>query len=329
MSSLSEKIFVPINGVEQGMFIQSIDVHQPVLLFLHGGPGMPEYFMTARFPTGLENLFTVCWWEQRGSGLSYHPGMPRETLTLEQLLADTLAAAEYLRSRFGKEKIYLMGHSGGTYLGLLAAAQAPELFWAYLGMGQMTHQLKSEMLAYEYMLEQYRALGNRKMVRRLEAAPPTLPGPLPRAYLALRDDAMHGLGIGTTREMKSVFRDIFLATWQCRAYTFREKVNIWRGKFTSAALLRDPMFAADLTQQVTQFHLPVYFFEGAFDYTCSCSLAKSYFEKLEAPLKRFYLFEQSAHSPLFEEPEKMLKILREDVLAAQEIESVPSIEGNR
>ena len=150
-TGLSEKLFVDINGVPQGMFIQSKDVTHPVLLYLHGG--LPEYFLTERYPTGLEEDFTVVWWEQRGAGLSYSPQTPPETLTLEQLIADTVSVTNYLRERFGKEQIYLMGHSGGSFIGLQAAARVPHLYAAYIGVAQMVNARKSEKLAYDYLLE--------------------------------------------------------------------------------------------------------------------------------------------------------------------------------
>jgi pimeloyl-ACP methyl ester carboxylesterase len=142
--SISEKIFVNINGVEQGMFIKSKDVNNPVLLYLHGG--MPDYFLTQRYPTGLEDYFTVVWWEQRGSGISYSADIPPETMTLEQMISDTLEVTNYLRQRFGKEKIYLMGHSGGTFIGIQTAAQAPSCTTPTLA-GSMSNRLKSERLA--------------------------------------------------------------------------------------------------------------------------------------------------------------------------------------
>jgi len=129
---------------------------------------------------------------------------------------------------------------------------------------------------------------------------------------------MHGIGIGTTHNMKSVVTGIFLPSWQFREYTLEEKINLWRGKFLSRSRtfsLWDKMQATDLTQKVTELGIPVYFFEGKYDYTCAYPLAKDYFEKLQAPVKGFYTFEQSAHTPLFEEPEKVRKILQEDVLA--------------
>jgi pimeloyl-ACP methyl ester carboxylesterase len=313
--SISEKVFVSINGVRQGMFIQSKDPAHPVLLFLHGG--MPEYFLTERYPTGLENDFTVAWWEQRGAGLSYRPGIPPETMTVEQFIADTLSVTRYLRDRFGKEKIYLMAHSGGTFIGLQVAAQAPEPYHAYIGVAQTVRQLESERLAYEYMLRRFTEAGDGRMVRRLEAAPVTMAGGTPRAYLAVRDRAMHRLGAGTTHDMKSVISGIFWPSLRSPQYTAAEKVRLWRGKLSSGvSVLWDEMLATDLAERVTTLSLPAYFFHGMHDYTVSYQLAKDYAERLKAPLTGFYSFERSAHSPMLEEPEKVRKIMREDVLAA-------------
>jgi pimeloyl-ACP methyl ester carboxylesterase len=316
--SISEKIHVNINGVEQGMFIKSKNINNPVLLFVHGGPGMPEYWLTQRYPTGLEDIFTVVWWEQRGAGLSYSSDIPAETMTAEQFVSDTLEVTNYLRKRFNKDKIYLMAHSWGSYIGIQAAARAPDLYYAYIGIGQVSYQIKSEQLAYEYALEYYKKNGNTGMVQRLEAAPPTMTVPLPAAYVAIRDEYMHGAGIGTTHDMNSVVTGIFFPSLQFREYTLGEKINLWRGKISSRSSkfsLWDKMQATDLTKQVTQLDIPVYFFEGLYDYTCAYPLTKAYFEKLNAPVKGFYTFENSAHSPMFEEPEKMLKILQKDVLA--------------
>jgi pimeloyl-ACP methyl ester carboxylesterase len=207
-----------------------------------------------------------------------------------------------------------MAHSGGTFLGIQAAARAPELYYAYIAVAQVSYQLKSEELAYEYALAQYKKNGNRNMLRKLEAAPPTMTVPLPAAYDALRDPYMHDLGVGTTRNMKSVVTGVFLPSWQFREYTLPEKINLWRGKFFSMSMLRDEAFSTDLTQQLTKLDIPVYFFSGKYDYTVNYTLTRDYFEKLQAPIKGFYTFEQSAHSPMFEEPEKVRQILLEDVL---------------
>jgi len=171
------------------------------------------------------------------------------------------------------------------------------------------------MLAYEYMLEKYRDNSNLKMVCKLEAAPVTMTEGITDAYRVLRDPAMHSLGIGTTHNMRSVISGIFLPSLLCPEYTLLEKVNMWRGKSRSGiSILWSDILTTDLSEQVPELKLPVYFFEGIYDYTCSYAEAKSYFEKLKAPIKGFYTFEQSAHSPLFEEPERMQQILQADIL---------------
>jgi pimeloyl-ACP methyl ester carboxylesterase len=311
--SISEKVFVDINGVKQGMFIKGRDIHKPVLLYLHGG--MPDYFLTRSHPTSLEDDFIVVWWEQRGSGISYSPGIPPETMNLEQMISDTLEVTNYLRQRFGREKIYLMGHSGGTFIGIQVAARAPELYYAYIGVAQMSNQLRSEQLAYDYMLQRFKENGDTKMVQKLEAAPVTVTNGTPRQYLLLRDTAMHSLGIGTTHDMRSIVTGLFIPSLQFREYSLREKIDFWRGKSSSGvSSLWDTMIATDLSQTLPELDLPVYFIHGKYDYTCSYSEARAYFDQLKAPLKGFYTFEGSAHSPMFEEPEKMQTILLEDVL---------------
>jgi pimeloyl-ACP methyl ester carboxylesterase len=131
VGSLSEKIRVTIHGVEQGMFIRGRDATKPVLLFVHGGAGMPEYFLFQKYSTTrevLEEHFTVCWWERRGAGLSYSANLSPQTMTITQMVSDLLAVTDYLRDRFHQPRIYLMAHSGGTFFALQAVAHAPQSY---------------------------------------------------------------------------------------------------------------------------------------------------------------------------------------------------------
>jgi pimeloyl-ACP methyl ester carboxylesterase len=310
---ISTKVFADVNGVRQGMFIETQDPGHPVLLCLHGG--LPEVFLTERYPTGLTELFTMVWWEQRGAGLSYRSDIPSATMTAEQFIADTMAVTNYLRKRFGKEQIYLMAHSGGTFIGLQAVARAPELYCAYIGVAQMVHQLESELLAYDYVLRSFTEAGNHRMVRKLEAAPVTMTNGTPAGYLAVRDKAMHTLGIGTMHGMKSVLDGIVWPSLMSKHYTIAEKISLWRGKRASGvSALWSEILGTDLAERITELALPVYFFHGIYDYTVSYDLAKKFVEQLKAPVKGFYTFSQSAHTPTLEEPEKAQLIMREDVL---------------
>jgi pimeloyl-ACP methyl ester carboxylesterase len=309
--SIAEKIFIKIGGVQQGMIIKSKNKENPVLLYLHGG--IPDYFLTQKYSTGLEDYFTIVWWEQRGSGLSYNSNIPAATMNLEQLISDTKEVTNYLRNRFKQEKIYLMGRSGGTFIGIQVATNAPELYHAYIGIGQMSNHLQSEKESYEYVLRKYRDAGNRKMVRKLEVSPVT--NVIPLGYLKLRDKAMHSLGIGTTHDMSSVMTGMFIPSLTCKEYTLKEKFNLWRSKAKSGVHpLWNKMITTDLIQQASEVNIPVYFFHGIYDYTVSYSLAKKYFEALHVPVKGFYTFKNSAHSPHFEEPALVRKIIETDVL---------------
>lgn len=313
--SISEKVYTNINGANMGMIIKSKDVSNPVLLFVHGGPGMPEYEFTEKYPTGLEDNFTVIWWDQRGSGLSYESDAMKEKMTTEQFVLDTIEVSKYLCERFGKDKIYLMAHSWGSYIGIQAAEKAPELYYAYIGIGQITNQLESEKAAYYYMINYYNDTGNEKVANKLKGLSFENMDYVPKEYDKIRDDVMHKAGIGTMHEMKSVISGIFMTVMENQEYTLLEKINIWRGKaFSNSTNLHEELYNSDLRNKVIKLKIPVYFFSGIYDYTVNHFMAEDYLKKIDAPIKGFYLFKESAHSPIFEEPKKMMQIMREDVI---------------
>jgi pimeloyl-ACP methyl ester carboxylesterase len=316
--SISEKIFVQIGGVKQGMFIKSKNIHNPVLLYLHGGPAFPNYFLVDKYKPGLEDYFTICYWEQRGGGLSFSSEVTLQSVNFEQLSSDAIEVTNYLRNRFGKEKIYILAHSGGTPIALLSIAKAPLLFHAYIAMAQITNQAESEKLAYRHMLEKYEALGDKKAVHKLRAYNVLEADSNVEEFYrsAVRDASMHELGIGTMHHMNSIFWDIFIPVWTCKAYTFREKINIWKSKFSfipSTNILTE-IIEEDFTERVSNLEIPIYFVSGQQDLTVNIHLAKEYYKKLNAPFKAFYTFEKSAHSPIYEEPDRFRQIMVNDVL---------------
>jgi pimeloyl-ACP methyl ester carboxylesterase len=161
----------------------------------------------------------MVWWEQRGAGMSFSASIPPETMTMAQMISDTIDVADYLRSRFRQDRILLLGHSWGSYLGIQVAAMAPDRFLAYVGMAQIVHQLQSEVMAHHYLLSVYRARGDAGMVRRLEAATISMQDGLSPAWMRLRDAAMHKAGVGHARDINSVIKGIFLPVWRVRAST--------------------------------------------------------------------------------------------------------------
>ncbi|MBS4058299.1 MAG: alpha/beta hydrolase [Bacteroidales bacterium] len=315
--SISVKTFIQAGGVSQGMIIRSRDTNNPVLLYLHGGPSFPNYFLIDKFKPGLEDYFTVCYWEQRGGGLSYSPAVLPESMNFDQLTSDAIEVANYLRQRFGKDRIYLMAHSGGTPIALLAAARSPQLFAAYIAMAQVTQQAESEKMAYDYMLAQYIEKNDINKVKKFQQYPMQSQQDILSFFTsALRDQSMHALGIGTMHNMTSVFTGVFLPVWTCKAYTPGEKINIWKSKFSflPKTNLHKEIIETDFTKAVTKLDMPVYFLSGKYDLTVNLDLSRAYLEQLQAPVKGFYTFTSSAHSPLYEEPERLRLIIENDIL---------------
>ncbi|MCL2066161.1 MAG: alpha/beta hydrolase [Treponema sp.] len=309
--SLAEKQFIEINGIQQGFFLRSENPENPVILFLHGGPGSPELAMFYQYETNerLEKHFTVCYWDQRGAGMSFSNSIEINTMTLEQMVEDTRQITEYLKHRFNKEKIYLMGHSWGSFLGIKTIEKYPGNYMAYIGIGQVTNQLESEKLAYDYMLQHAMEIGDKSAVRNLEKVNknafdfPTL------EYIGnVRSPLMNKYGIGVIRDnfsMAGLVKDILFF----KGYTFSEKLKFIRGMSFSLEHLWDYIIENNLFEPSILFQVPVYIIHGKYDYQVSYALSRGYFEIIEAPGKSFFAFEESAHSPNVEEPEKFVQVV--------------------
>lgn len=312
-TSISEKIFIEVDNEKLGMFIMGNDKTKPVLLVCGGGPGIPQYILESQFPSVLVEEFVVCYWDYRGTGLSYSGSVDSSKMTKNLYLSDVKSITEYLSKRFNQEKIYILGHSFGAFIALNAVKGNPQNYHAYFAMSQVCDQRQSEIIAYDYMREDYLKNNKDKMVKEFDNYPIENNE---QAYLeyfrsGLRDKAMHELGIGTTRKMDSVISGIFLPSLKIKEYTQVERINIWKGKAASNDfVVTKEAGRFNVFSEIKSIDIPIYFFAGKYDYTCAYSLQKKYFEEIEAPIKEFYTFHESAHSPIYEEPEKARKIFR-------------------
>jgi len=311
-NGIAEKHFIEVGGIRQGFFLRSENPNNPVILFLHGGPGSPSLGLFHRFETHdrLERYFTVCYWDQRGAGMSFSNSIDPTTMTLEQLIEDTRQVVEYLRQRFNQERIILMGHSWGSLLGIKTIEKHPEYFSAFIGIGQVTNQIKSEGLAYDFMLQHAIETNDRSAVRALRRFDRNADDfPSMDYILSVRSRLMNKYGIGIMRENFSMPR-LVLDLLFFRGYTFPEKVRYVRGMNFSIEHLWGYVYD-NLFETSTSFQVPVFIVHGKYDLQVSYSLAREYFEIIEAPDKAFFAFEHSAHSPNVEEPERFVQIVRE------------------
>ncbi len=313
--SIAEKVFMEIGGVRQGMFITGKSTDNPVLLFLHGGPGSPGFCLTSKFPVNLADEFTVCWWEQRGSAMSYSKGIPDESMTVRQLVSDTAEVTNYLRGRFGQDRIYILGHSWGSFLGMHVIQRHPELYEAYIGMGQISDQYESEKLLYDFALAQARKHGNRGIERKLLKYNLSAVENVTSEYImGVRGEAMAKYGVGIIHRKYSMIWDMSMSVMRFKGYTLKEKCNYVVGNaYSYKRLFKDVLYSV-LSDDVPRVGIPVHVVHGRYDMQVNHDLAKAYIERLDAPEKGFYTLEDSAHSPMLEEPKRFMQLMREVVL---------------
>lgn len=303
---------VEINGVKQWILIRGEDAANPVLLFLHGGPGSPEMTTQHRFGRRLEQDFVLVHWDQRGAGKSYHVSIPEQTMNVGQFIEDARVLTELLRARFGREKIYVVGHSWGSLLGVLTVQRHPELFHAYVGIGQVVDLVRNEEISYSYVLDQARERDNKLALLQLEMiGPPPYRGimglAIQRQWLQRFGGAMHDPGM---------MKKVYLAGMRAPEYTPVDQTRFIYGTYYSIRRMWDEVMTFNLIEQAPRLEVPVYFLHGRHDYNTPWELAEEYYRKLEAPRgKTMIWFENSAHSPNLEEPERFAEVMVNRVLA--------------
>jgi pimeloyl-ACP methyl ester carboxylesterase len=266
--------------------------------------------------SSLEKHFIVVDWDQRGAGKSFDPEIPRESMNLEQMLADTHELIERLKSRFNKEKIFLTGHSWGSVLGLYTAHRHPEDLHAFVGMGQVVSMQKGEAYTYGYTVRKAKEAGDKPAMGMLEKiGPPPYKGGfqslwIQRAYLLEYGGSLRGVTLEDLEKIRS----------ESPYYTVADRENYMKAFTTTCALMWDDLEGVDFFEDVAEVKVPVYFFTGRHDYQAPFELLEQYVEKLKAPHKEIVWFDKSAHMPNLEEPELFQERMISAVLANANIE---------
>jgi pimeloyl-ACP methyl ester carboxylesterase len=302
---------VKLGGVEPVDYGRGHDRAQPLLLFLHGGPGLPE-MPFAHVNAELEKHFVVVEWDQRGAGKSFSSRIPPETMTIAQFVADAEELVELLSRRFQQEGIFLLGHSSGSVIGALLAARRPELVRAYIGLAPVADLQETERLLYDYATRSATAKADREAQRELAAIGPP---PFTNAK-QLQISQMWVNHFATAEFGKARPNRLTLAVFSPRT----SLLDYWRtvrgAKFSFDHLWRE-LFAVNLFEQVKRLEMPVYFLLGRQDRVVTGEVAERYFQRLQAPQgKQLLWFEKSGHWPQLEEPEKFHRVLVDHILKA-------------
>lgn len=291
---------VQLGGVPQSVLIRGADRHRTILLFLHGGPGMPVMFLGQAFQRPLEKDFVVVHWDRRGAGKSFDAGQGW-TPSVRANLNDLNELAQKLHHEFPGNRLILVGHSWGTYLGMLAARERPDLYDAYVGTGQLSADDDRNAIerAKFFRAEAVRR-GDKTMLARLAR------GEKPGEDDLFKYDAEL---VGAHS-----FLPILWLGLTAPEYRLGDVLNVPKGAQRLDKEMRYDVIDGPLDQNVLQLPIPVFFLIGRHDWNTPSTLAAAYLNRLCAPAKGLIWFERSAHFPFLEEPEKfhqeMLKIDR-------------------
>jgi pimeloyl-ACP methyl ester carboxylesterase len=305
---------VDIGGIKQWIHVRGTNPANPILLFIHGGPGAPLMPESWIFQRPWEDFFTVVQWDQRGAGKTFAASgrQPDGSLSLDEMQADAEQLIDLLRRSYGKKKIFLVAYSFGSVLGIRIAQHRPDALYAYVGIGQVVNVLRNEAVGYQQTLARAEALGNQAAIDELKALAP-YPGPGGSALSATKisterkwDVALGGMRYGRTTDPITAFESL------SPDYSDEDVQSATLGNQRSGAILIPQLLAVNF-DDLPAFKCPVFIFAGKEDRTTPATLAEAFYKQIHAPMKRLFLIDRAAHDVMFDAPGEVLVDLVRDI----------------
>lgn len=309
--SVAELTRVDVGGHPLAMMIRGVSATNPVLLYLAGGPGGTDIGALRRHCQALEQNFVVATYDQRGAGKSYDQLDPTSTLTLEAAVRDAIAVTDYLRSRFHQDKIYLVGNSWGTILGVLAAQRRPELFRAFIGAGQMVDLAETDRIYYADTMAWARRSGNSKLAGTLTRnGPPPYTNPLKYEAVLSNEQKVYPYDDTVNAESAAGFStNLFV-----REYSLLQQLHNLGAALDVFTVLYPQLQTINFRTQVRQLKVPVYLVQGRYETRGRAQPAREWFALLRAPTKQLITFDTAGHRTLFEQPQRFSDLMTDTVL---------------
>ena len=305
---VAEKSLIDLGGEKQYVEITGTSSKKPVMLFIHGGPGWPQTPQLRYFNADLTKDFTLATWDQRGSGLSYQNNPKAQNLSLEQIIQDAHQLTQLLKKQFKQEKIYLVGYSWGSMVGLLLAERYPEDYHAYVGVAQVINLREAVQVSREWIKQQAKTNQDQATLDALaQLDKPEFCNSDLACFFQQQQllEKYHGAVFDTT-----VIQKLEKAMTQYPDY---RQYDWSKGFDYSIQQLEKDLFGTDLTK-VKALTIPVYFLLGRHDWNVPSVLAEAFLNKLKAPHKEIVWFENSAHELLEEEADKFNAVLTNKLL---------------
>ena len=319
---IDRKERITLGGMKQTIHIWGTKAENPVVLFLHGGPGVPNRHGMARAHMDLIDDFTIVAWDQRGTGGSYF-GCDPATLTLDQLISDCAELLDYLRKTLNKDKIFLLGASWGTELGTFVCHRHPDKVAGYIGYGQVVNGIENEAVSYAFALEKAKEANCTEDIAELEKIGPPVDGqykPVFEGLMAQRR-IMKKYG-GHSTKKGGYFSGTVLPILTSPELNLQDKIGTAKGYKVCLSQMWPTIVHYDFVKECNTFEMPYYIFQGRLDRNTPSSLVQEFYDVIQAPDKDLVWFANSAHGPMGEEPEKFKRLMREKFLAIARKEEV-------
>jgi pimeloyl-ACP methyl ester carboxylesterase len=302
-TGIDEALFARIGGIEQFVVIRGQDRRNPVLLILHGGPGFAQSAIPRDFLFGWTRDFTLVEWDQRGAGKTFGKSGPLSPgVTIERMALDGVEVAEFVREKLRKPKIVLVGLSWGSILGVHMVKARPDLFYAYIGTGQIVNQHKYKAVAYTQLLAEAHARGDRQAIKELEAN-----GPPP--YDSFSKATVHTKWANAYEPGQPSMRSaISMVLFESEAGPLELRDYV-KGLMASEDYFRDQGEAVDLPSLGPDFAIPVFVFQGALDNVAPVPPVRTYVDSITAPRKELVLIPGAGHNAIATKSDEFLTLL--------------------
>ncbi|RUT29602.1 alpha/beta hydrolase [Paenibacillus zeisoli] len=299
--------YVPVNGIRQFLYHRGTNPANPVLLFLHGGPGSAESLFTRAFQESWEEIYTVVHWDQRGTGKTLTKN-PDQLPDFELLMQDLLVVIQYLKTKYDKRKIVILGHSWGSILGSMLIRRYPEEVSYFIAVGPVINMLENERIGYNKVKEMIEQAGDHKSLARLKSI-----GEYPGSRIVFNREFLEKCE--KVRKLQGKYNlaiKLGLGAWLTvfKSPIFRlSDITAFMKIFKANAKLHEFLGDFDLRKEKAEYQVPVYYLLGENDWQAPYVLAQQYFEEIVAPNKGLYMIPDAGHMTMMDQPDLFYKAL--------------------
>lgn len=303
---------IDIGEIKQCLYIRGKNIENPVILFLHGGPGTPEMPVLYKFQYDWEDDFTIVHWDQRGAGKTYFANDQNDiisTLNFQQLVDDAWELTQYIQKRFKKDKIIVLGHSWGTVLGTTLVQKHPDAFSAYIGVGQIINGIDGERIGFKKVLDLARYHNDRMDISELENLKPYPSSKYDSKSLMTVRQKQVKYGVAVGANASSILSYYFSPYLSLKDLTYY-LINPFD---MQKEIMQYVFHEFDIREYGNKYAMPIFYILGENDYQAPTIIAKEYFEEIKAPIKEIFIIPKAGHAPMIDNPQSFTKILKDEI----------------